>query len=169
MKRSPKTVRVLAVAVLVCLVAAYLLIPSLSDSPEPTEVSPVTSPYANNSTQPGTSASTNTDSQLARLYRDQVSDVQVRGSGTVSRLLADDNDGDRHQRFILELDSGQTLLIAHNVDVAPRLNGLQEGDHVSFYGEYEYSDQGGTIHWTHHDPKGTHVAGWLEWMGKRYS
>jgi len=34
---------------------------------------------------------------------------QIQGSGTVLRVLSDDNDGSRHQRFILELDAGRTL------------------------------------------------------------
>jgi len=110
-----------------------------------------------------------TDARLWQLFQSQTSNVQVQGVGTVSRLLSDDNDGARHQRFILTLDSGQTLLIAHNIDLAPRLNGLAVGDRVGFNGEYIYSDQGGTVHWTHHDPAGTHVAGWLDWNGHRYS
>jgi len=93
---------------------------------------------------------------------------QVRGTGTVSRILSDDSDGSRHQRFILQLSSGKTLLIAHNIDLAPRIASLREGDTVSFYGEYESNEQGGVIHWTHHDPQGRHAAGWLEHEGQRY-
>ncbi|MDH3352101.1 MAG: DUF3465 domain-containing protein [Gammaproteobacteria bacterium] len=93
---------------------------------------------------------------------------QVRGSGTVLRLLADDNDGSRHQRFILELNSGRTVLVAHNIDLAPRISSLRTGDSVAFYGQYETNPQGGVIHWTHHDPRGAHVAGWLEHNGRRY-
>lgn len=93
---------------------------------------------------------------------------QVQGAGTVSRILSDDTEGSRHQRFILRLDSGQTLLVAHNIDLAPRVAGLREGDTVSFYGEYESNPQGGVIHWTHADPQGRHVAGWLEHRGRRY-
>lgn len=93
---------------------------------------------------------------------------QVRGQGTVSRILSDDNDGSRHQRFILRLSSGRTLLIAHNIDLAPRVPSLRVGDPVSFYGEYEWNDRGGVIHWTHHDPQGRHAAGWLEHGGRRY-
>lgn len=93
---------------------------------------------------------------------------QVQGSGEVIRVLADDNEGSRHQRFILELSSGRTLLIAHNIDLAPRVSGLNVGDTVSFYGEYEPNPQGGVIHWTHHDPQGRHVDGWLEHRGRRY-
>ena len=55
---------------------------------------------------------------------------QVQGSGTVSRILADDNGGSRHQRYILRLDSGKTLLVAHNIDLAPRVAGLRDGDTV---------------------------------------
>ena len=84
---------------------------------------------------------------------------QVRGQGTVSRILPDDNDGSRHQRFILRLSSGRTLLIAHNIDLAPRVSSLRTGDTVSFNGEYEWNDKGGVIHWTHHDPQGRHAAG----------
>ena len=93
---------------------------------------------------------------------------QVTGSGRVVRILADDNDGSRHQRFILKMSSGQTLLVAHNIDLAPRISSLSEGDSVAFYGVYEINPQGGVIHWTHHDPQGRHVAGWLEHRGRRY-
>jgi hypothetical protein len=86
----------------------------------------------------------------------------------VIRILADDNDGSRHQRFILEMPSGQTVLIAHNIDLAPRVSSLSTGDTVAFYGEYESNSQGGVIHWTHHDPQGRHLAGWLEHNGRRY-
>lgn len=93
---------------------------------------------------------------------------QVQGSGKVVRILSDDNEGSRHQRFILELASGQTVLVAHNIDLAPRISGIRTGDTVSFYGEYEPNPQGGVIHWTHHDPQGRHVGGWLEHRGQRY-
>lgn len=77
-------------------------------------------------------------------------------------------DGSQHQRFIVELSSGQTLLIAHNIDIAPRINSLQVGDSVRFYGEYEWNPQGGIIHWTHHDPNGYHVGGWIKHNGRTY-
>jgi hypothetical protein len=93
---------------------------------------------------------------------------QVQGSGMVLRVLADDNEGSRHQRFILELNSGRTALVAHNIDLAPRISSLSTGDIVEFYGEFEPSEQGGVIHWTHHDPQGRHVGGWLQHKGQRY-
>lgn len=86
----------------------------------------------------------------------------------VKRILPDDNDGSRHQRFILELGSGHALLIAHNIDVAPRISGLREGDRVEFRGDYEWNPEGGVVHWTHHDAGGRHPGGWLIHKGKTY-
>ena len=74
---------------------------------------------------------------ISDAYQNQLSDIQVSGSGIVNCTLRDDNEGSRHQRFILRLPSGQTLLIAHNIDLAPKINTLQKGDVVEFYGEYE--------------------------------
>jgi hypothetical protein len=108
------------------------------------------------------------DQRLARAFAEHESNVQVEGNGKVTRLLSDDNDGSQHQRFIVELKTGQTLLIAHNIDLAPRINSLEVDDEIEFFGEYEWSAKGGTIHWTHHDPKGRHVAGWLKHEGRVY-
>ena len=109
------------------------------------------------------------DNQAIRsAYKNQLSDIQVSGSGKVSRILSDDNQGSRHQRFILRLSSGQTLLVAHNIDLAPKISTLQKGDVVQFFGEYEWNSRGGVIHWTHHDPGGQHVAGWLKHNGRKY-
>jgi len=83
-------------------------------------------------------------------------------------ILPDDNDGSRHQRFILQLNSGQTLLIAHNIDIAPRIPVLRQGDEVAFRGQYEWNPEGGVIHWTHHDPGGQHPGGWLKHEGQTY-
>jgi len=90
------------------------------------------------------------------------------GSGTVIRLLSDDNKGSRHQRFIIKQSSGKTLLIAHNIDLAPKIQSLKKGGLIKFCGEYENNSKGGVIHWTHHDPRKHHVAGWLKYNGKKY-
>lgn len=93
---------------------------------------------------------------------------EVTGTGTVMRVLPDDTDGARHQRFILRLASGQTLLVAHNIDIAPRVSPLSVGDTVEYRGEYAWNDKGGVVHWTHHDPSGNHLAGWLKHDGQTF-
>ena len=105
---------------------------------------------------------------VERAFADRRSDLWLETTGTVQREIADDNDPPRHQRFILELDSGHTVLVAHNIDLAPRIDSIREGDTVSFYGEFQSNPQGGVIHWTHHDPQGRHPGGWLRHEGKTY-
>jgi hypothetical protein len=108
------------------------------------------------------------NSAIGRAFKNKTSNVQVEGEGTVTRILADDLDGSRHQRFVVRLASGQTVLIAHNIDIAPRVAGLQVGDSLRFYGEYVWNEEGGKVHWTHKDPNGRHVAGWIKHNGRTY-
>ena len=89
-------------------------------------------------------------------------------SGNVTKLLSDDMTGNRHQRFIVKLSSGKTLLVAHNIDIAPKVSSLTEGSFIKFCGEYESNAKGGVVHWTHHDPHNRHVNGWIEYNGHKY-
>ena len=107
-------------------------------------------------------------SDIQTAYQNKQSDVQVTGSGEIVKILPDDNVGSRHQKFIVALGDSSTVLIAHNIDLAPRLNTVREGDFIEFHGEYEWNEKGGVVHWTHHDPKGKHPGGWIEFEGKRY-
>lgn len=106
--------------------------------------------------------------EIHRLFIQQQNDVFVTGRGKVKKILPDDNNGLRHQKFILQLSNGQTLLVAHNIDLADRLPNLQKGDEVSFAGDYVYNNKGGLIHWTHKDPRGQHKDGYLMYQGKIY-
>lgn len=105
---------------------------------------------------------------LKDAYANHQSNVQVKGNGIVTRILSDDNQGSKHQKFILKLPSGHTILIAHNIDLAPRINAISVGDIVQFYGEYEWNKKGGVVHWTHRDPNRRHIGGWLRHNGKVY-
>ncbi|MDD2894534.1 MAG: DUF3465 domain-containing protein [Aliarcobacter sp.] len=106
--------------------------------------------------------------QIDRAYQNKQSNVQVQGSGKVLKVLSDDNSGSRHQRFILKLPSNLTVLVAHNIDLANKIKDLKAGDNVEFYGEYEWNNKGGVLHWTHKDPRGKHKDGWLKHNGIVY-
>lgn len=106
--------------------------------------------------------------KIASAYENRVSNLQVEGSGLVEKILKDDLKGSRHQRLIVRLSDNQTVLIAHNIDLAPRVENIKKGDKLEFFGEYEWNNKGGVIHWTHRDPRGTHVDGWLKHQGRLY-
>ncbi len=118
-------------------------------------------------------AETNVDtdinnSALIEAFKHKKSDIFVEGTGVVKKLLADDNKGSRHQKFLVSISPEQTLLFAHNIDLAPRVEKLQVGDELIFKGEYVYNPKGGVMHWTHKDPQGGTKAGWIKHNGKIY-
>ncbi len=143
MKRHSRLIR-LAVAIVLAMVAGLLRL--LSDAP----ITP----------------SSNGESGIVRAIEQRLSDQIVETDARVTRLLADDNHGSRHQRLLIDVD-GHSVLIAHNIDLAPRVP-LKRGDTIRVRGEFEWNDKGGVIHWTHHDPKRRHPAGWIEHDGRRY-
>jgi len=112
--------------------------------------------------QSSTQQSSASVQKVSSAFRNRQSDVQVGGSGVVIKILPDDTLGSKHQKFILKLSLGQTLLISHNIDLAPRINTLRKGDTIEFYGEYEWNSKGGVVHWTHRDPAARHEHGWLK-------
>jgi hypothetical protein len=107
------------------------------------------------------------ESTIAKAFRDRRSGLVVEAAGTVERLLADDREGSAHQRLIVRLAGGQTVLVSHNIDLAPRVPAAP-GDRLSFRGQYEWNDRGGVVHWTHHDPAGRRPGGWLRHGGRTY-
>ncbi len=108
------------------------------------------------------------DDEILKAFQNRISDLQVRVRGEVIRLLPDDNEGSRHQKFIIRLDNGHTLLVSHNIDLAPRVDDIEVGQTVAAFGEYEWNRNGGVIHWTHHDPAGRHVDGYVQFGGRQY-
>lgn len=150
--------KLLLIAALV--VAAYF---ALLPGPGTTD-----NPRAPASTDVASAAGGHTDAALENAFVNRLSNQQLAGQGVVVKLLPDDNNGSRHQRFIVKLNSGRTLLVSHNIDLAQRIDTLRTGDTVAFYGEYEWSQKGGVMHWTHHDPQGRHPGGWIKHNGQTY-
>ena len=151
---------------IVLLIAAYFGI-DLQENQLQTSTPSVTVEPTTQTSQPQNQVLDGT-TKIAQAFQSRKSNIQVQSQGRVVAVLKDDNDGSRHQKFILELKHGLTVLVAHNIDLSPRLDGLKKGEIVEFYGEYEYSHQGGVLHWTHHDPQKKHADGWLKYKGRTY-
>ncbi len=158
-RSSPSTLKQLLRLLLAIIVAAFTLLRWLRGRSAPASTrSPA-------STQPGT---------IARLFREQRSDTWVETRGVVERLLPDDLDthdgSDTHQRLILRTDDGISILVAHNICTSDRVP-AKPGDRLTLRGEYEWTEKGGTLHFTHKPKFATRDAsraGWIDHAGRRY-
>ena len=105
--------------------------------------------------------------EIYALVEARESGRMVSVQGTVVKILPDDNKGSRHQRFIIRLDDNLTILVAHNIDLAPRVP-LKTRETIHIHGQYEWNQKGGVLHWTHHDPRNQHEAGWIKFRNQIY-
>ena len=163
-------------AVLIVIVAGavdYLRKPT-NDTSSNSTTSHTTSTTSNNSsnTQQKTKP-TNTQAQqqvlekIRQAEKTQKSGWWLETKATVIKILRDDTKGHKHQKFLIKLAPDITLLVAHNIDLAPRAP-LREGDSIRLRGRYEWNNRGGVLHWTHHDPKGRQKGGWIIHNGQHY-
>ena len=107
------------------------------------------------------------DAGMAAAFAAQQSDVMVEFTGRVQRLLPEDLDASPHQRFIVELDNEQAVLVEHDLKQALKVP-FEEWDTLTVHGEYEWNEQGGIVRWTHRDPGIGLKHGWIEYRGQRY-
>jgi len=107
------------------------------------------------------------DHEIIQAQSSHLVNAEVTGRAVVKRLLHDDVVAPRHQKFLLELTNGTTILVAHNTDVAPQVP-VQEGDQVVIRGSFIYNAKGGLIHWTHHSNSPRHQGGYIDFNGARY-
>jgi hypothetical protein len=174
-KRSPLRI---VISIVIILIAGYfgidLTTGSNTNNQQVSNPAPQQSPASNPSiTESNRSSSSIADTQraLVGLAQAQRSGQMVEFRARVVKVLTDDNDGSRHQRFLLAIDyepsPTNSVLVAHNIDLAPRVP-VEEGSIIRIYGQYEWNDRGGVLHWTHHDPAGRHADGWIELEGIRY-
>jgi len=118
---------------------------------------------------PACAATTADNAAVERDYAEHRSTVEVTAEGAVTSVLGDDSGpSGTHQRFIIRLTGAtQTVLVDNNVTIGQRVP-VAPADEVVVHGEYIWNDQGGLIHFTHHDPAPGHEGGWIELKGVRY-
>lgn len=107
------------------------------------------------------------EGRLLSAWENRESKVWLSLDAEVIKNLADDREGDRHQRFLIDAGIGRSVLVAHNIDLAERVP-VKSGTKISLSGRYEWNSKGGVIHWTHHDPSGRKKGGWIKVDGIRY-
>lgn len=117
----------------------------------------------NNSTSPRTN--NRTESNIDKVVAGRKSGQMVLIEARIIKHLRDDLKGDKHQKMLLKTGK-HTLLLAHNIDIAPRVP-AKEGETIQVKGEYEWNEKGGVIHWTHRS-NNSHPQGWIKYNNKKY-
>lgn len=141
-------------------------LPGPNQSPSGTPGAPTSSPSVDSRSQLATGT-------VRDLFHAKRSDVWVETTGRVEKLLPDDTDtsdnSDKHQKFLLLVPGDITVLVAHNISTAPRVP-IRQGDSITLRGEYEFTEKGGTIHFTHKPKYNSRNAksGWIEFKGAKY-
>jgi hypothetical protein len=119
---------------------------------------------------PAATSATPNDAAIVADFQNHQSSVEVTADGTIVRLLSDRTSSTgTHEQFIIKLSSQDlTVEVEHNISIAVRVPAAM-GDHVIVHGEYIWNPEGGLIHFTHHDPQGTHEGGFIIDGGKTYN
>jgi hypothetical protein len=92
----------------------------------------------------------------------------VEGSGMlVVKVLPDDTNGLQHQKWVVQLSNGKYLQAVYNSDMCPRVP-IKVGDVVDMGGQFIWTQQGGLLHWLHHDPRGSRPDGYVKLDGTTY-
>ncbi len=109
------------------------------------------------------------DAAIVQDFQRHRSNVEVTADGTVVRILADRSSNTGvHEQFIVRLTGADlTVEVEHNISIGARVP-VADGDRVVVHGEYIWNSKGGLIHFTHHDPNGTHEGGYITDNGKTY-
>jgi hypothetical protein len=111
--------------------------------------------------------SVSNDSQIVAFQNEHRMNTEVTGKVKVYKLLQEDDEGLKHERFLVMLSDGTTVLVAHSLDKAPSVPVSPE-DEIIIHGEYVWNQKGGVIHWTHHSDTPKHEGGWIDFKGRRY-
>jgi hypothetical protein len=110
------------------------------------------------------------NAQVCSAYGQGASDVEVIAQGTIVAMLGEsEGRSGEHEGFLLKLrkQCDMLLRIEVNTDITGPIP-LHPGETAIVKGQYETDATGGVIHWTHHDPEGRHVGGYIVVGGKTY-
>ena len=106
---------------------------------------------------------------LERALQNKSQDQLLVVVGWVTAIQPDgQQEGVRYQRFEVRLTNRQRLLIEHDLQQAPRVEGLKPGSELLIRGRYFWNEQGGILRYTHHDPEKQRPDGWIRFKHRNY-
>jgi len=148
------------------LVASLAGLSNCSQAQRQAEMNPVFAPVAGNVSAPAGNLAYD-DNDVLAAQSNRLIKVEVTVTAPVKKMLPEDDVGLPHEKFLIVLSNGSTVLIAHDIKYAPVVP-VHPGDMVRIHGEYIWNAKGGLIHWTHRSDSPRHESGWIEFNGQRY-
>jgi hypothetical protein len=100
-------------------------------------------------------------------FRARQTGIMSEVTGTVVRIMMDDRDDLRNQKFLIRLPNDQSLLVVHDQKAGGRVP-VSVGDSVLVRGEYVWTETGGTLRNTQRDFSPRRLHGWIDHEGIRY-
>ncbi|MEK7432485.1 MAG: DUF3465 domain-containing protein [Cyanobacteriota bacterium] len=93
--------------------------------------------------------------------------------GTVTEKLPDDNDGLKHEVFMIKMTQGKykekIVKVAHDTSYAPYIEELKAGDNLEIKGDLIINATPEMVlHWTHKSDNPKHPSGYIKLNGKVY-
>ncbi len=106
--------------------------------------------------------------------------TEVTVTATVAKILPDNHNprnGLSHEQFIIKMEDGTEVFVAHDLNYAPRVP-LTVGEDIKIKGEWipkpNHENHGGeetigVLHWSHHsENEKRHPSGYIEAGGQHY-
>jgi hypothetical protein len=82
---------------------------------------------------------------LNYVFENHKNNVQIKGKGTVVRILHEGNEDVSHQRLIVKTFFGQTILVTRTLEVSHKITSIMAGDMIVFHGIYKWTPKGGVV------------------------
>ncbi len=109
------------------------------------------------------------DADLVRAARAQKRQHYIEaGNLVVTKILPDDRQGLKHQKWEARLSNGQKIQVVYNSDMGARVP-VEVGDQFGVGGEFVWGRQNvGIMHWLHEDRKDRRPDGYVYHEGQVY-
>lgn len=107
------------------------------------------------------------DAQIIQAQSQQARKVELTVTAPIKKMLREEDYREPHQRFLLMLSNGTTVLVANDLQYGTYAP-VQEGNVVRIHGEYIWNERGGVLHWTHKSDEPRHESGYIDFNGMRY-
>lgn len=109
------------------------------------------------------------DSDLVRAVRSQKAQFYIEaGNLVVTKLLPDDRNGLKHQKWEARLSNGEVIQVVYNSDMGDRVP-VKIGDKFGVGGQFVWGRQRmGVMHWLHEDKREKRPDGYVFFNGTVY-